>query len=164
MRTIFSGNAELLGDTNGIFSCCDCGLCSYYACNFGLNPSRMMTKMKSGLVNSGVKPVKCAAASVSSGQDITKVPAKRLMARMGILKYDADTTLINDNFDVREVCVPLRMHIGAPSVPVVKQGDTVKKGQLIADIPAKSLGAKIHASIDGLVTKISDHAMTITAQ
>jgi len=164
MRTVFTGNADLLGDTNGIFSCCDCGLCSYYACNFGLNPSRMMTQMKSGLVNSGVKPVKRVGGSVSSSQDIIKVPAKRLMARMGILKYDTDTTFIDNDLGVREVCVPLRMHIGVPSVPVVKQGDKVKKGQLIADIPAKGLGAKIHASIDGQVKKITDNAITIKAQ
>ena len=164
MRTIFTGNAELLGDVNGIFSCCDCGLCTYYACNFGLNPSRMMTQMKLGLLKSGVKPAKRVWGSVSSNKDTIRVPVKRLMARMGILKYDTDTAFIENAPDIDEVCLPLRMHIGTPSVPVVKQGEPVAKGQLIADIPEKGLGAKVHASINGQVTKITDHAITIKAQ
>ena len=38
MRSIANG-IDLLGDVNGIFSCCNCGACTYYACNFGLKPS-----------------------------------------------------------------------------------------------------------------------------
>ena len=34
-----------------------------------------------------------------------------------------------------KVTIPLKMHIGAPSVPVVKEGDWVKAGQLIAKCP-----------------------------
>ena len=58
MRAAFMNNGKLLGDVNGIFSCCDCGLCSYYACNFGLSPSRMMARMKTGLRQNGYKPEK----------------------------------------------------------------------------------------------------------
>jgi Na+-translocating ferredoxin:NAD+ oxidoreductase RnfC subunit len=163
MRTILTGEPKLLGGANGIFSCCDCGLCSYYACNFGLNPSRIMTRMKSGLISSGVKPEKQVGGSVAPNKDSIKVPVKRLMARMGILKYDADTALIEEVPDVREVCLPLRMHIGAQSLPIVREGDVVAKGQLIADIPEEGLGAKVHASISGQVAKINSQSITIKA-
>ena len=47
-----------------------------------------------------------------------------------------------------------------PSVPVVREGDPVKKGDLVADIPEGKLGARIHSSIDGKVAKIkTDHIL-----
>ena len=40
---------------------------------------------------------------------------------------------------------PLKMHIGAPDVPLVKAGQEVKRGQCIAE--PNGLGAKIHTSV-----------------
>ena len=94
----------------------------------------------------------------------TKVPTKRLMSRMGILQYDAETPLVEDGIAVSSVKIPLSMHIGAPSIPVVKAGDRVTKGQLIAEIPEKSLGARIHASVSGTVTDVTNNSIVILAQ
>lgn len=47
--------------------------------------------------------------------------------------------------------IPVSMHIGAPSEAVVKTGDMVTEGQLIARIPEGAMGANIHASISGKV-------------
>ena len=52
-----------------------------------------------------------------------------------------------------EVVIPLSQHIGAPCTPLVKVGDTVKRGQLIATSDA-FMHADIHASVSGKVTKI----------
>ena len=164
MRAAFMNNGKLLGDVNGLFSCCDCGLCSYYACNFGLSPSRMMARMKTGLRQNGYKPEKRIKGGVSQSFENTKVPTKRLMSRMGILQYDAETPLVEDGIAVSSVKIPLSMHIGAPSIPVVKAGDRVTKGQLIAEIPEKSLGARIHASISGTVTNVTNSSIEILAQ
>lgn len=54
-----------------------------------------------------------------------------------------------------QVAIPIAQHIGAPATPVVKKGDTVKVGTLIA----KSSGfvsANIHSSVSGTVLKIDD--------
>ena len=53
-----------------------------------------------------------------------------------------------------EVEIKLSQHIGAPAVPVVREGDSVSEGQLIAGIAEGKLGANIHSSIDGRVAKI----------
>jgi electron transport complex protein RnfC len=53
------------------------------------------------------------------------------------------------------VKIPLRQHIGEPSVPVVKIGEFVKKNDIIATTGGK-MGANIHASISGYVEHISD--------
>ena len=164
MRAAFMNNGKLLGDVNGIFSCCDCGLCSYYACNFGLSPSRMMARMKVGLRQNGYRPEKRIKGAVSQSFENTKVPTKRLMSRMGILKYDVETPLEEQGVVVSRVRIPLSMHIGAPSIPVVKTGDRVEKGQLIAEIPEKSLGARIHASLGGTVANVTNTYIEISAQ
>jgi len=51
--------------------------------------------------------------------------------------------------------IPLSQHLGAPSTPVVKKGDMVKAGQLIAKSSA-FVSANIHSSVSGKVTKIDN--------
>ncbi|BAX79206.1 electron transport complex subunit RsxC [Labilibaculum antarcticum] len=53
------------------------------------------------------------------------------------------------------VSIPISQHIGAPATPIVKKGDEVKVGQLIA----KSSGfvsANIHSSVSGTVFKVDE--------
>ena len=52
-----------------------------------------------------------------------------------------------------KLVVPLGQHIGAPAIACVKLGDTVLKGQKIAD-PAGTVSAAIHAPTSGKITAI----------
>lgn len=54
-----------------------------------------------------------------------------------------------------KVVLPMQQHIGAPCIPTVKVGDTVKVGQIVGDSD-KFISAPIHSSISGTVTKIAD--------
>lgn len=54
------------------------------------------------------------------------------------------------------VTIPLSMHIGAPAVCVVKPGDRVLVGQLIAESNG-AVSAPVHASVSGTVTKITEY-------
>lgn len=56
---------------------------------------------------------------------------------------------------------PLKMHVGAPDVPVVKEGQAVKRGECIAE--PNGLGAKIHTSVSGKVSKITEAEIFIEA-
>ncbi|WML36534.1 proline reductase-associated electron transfer protein PrdC [Clostridium sp. OS1-26] len=56
---------------------------------------------------------------------------------------------------------PLKMHVGAPDVPVVKEGQLVKRGECIAE--PNGLGSKIHSSIFGIVSKITANEIVIQA-
>ena len=92
----------------------------------------------------------------SSERECRKVPSKRAAARVGVLKY-YDYEI--DNFiekEPKEVVISLRMNIGAPSKPIVKVGQMVLQGDLIACISPDALGANVHASISGMVTEVSD--------
>ena len=57
-----------------------------------------------------------------------------------------------------EVVLPMSQHIGAPATPIVKVGDEVKVGQLIAK-PEGYVSAAIHAPISGKVTKIEEYTL-----
>ncbi len=55
------------------------------------------------------------------------------------------------------VTVPVSQHIGAPSEVLVKKGDVVKTGQLIAK-SAGFVSANIHSPVSGTVQKVEDVA------
>lgn len=55
-----------------------------------------------------------------------------------------------------DLVYPLSQHIGAPSVPCVKKGDTVLAGQKIADAGG-FVSVPLHASVSGTVKSIEKH-------
>ncbi len=58
----------------------------------------------------------------------------------------------------KTVKIPMSMHIGAPAKPIVKVGDAVWVGTLIAEMNG-ALSIPVHASVSGKVTKIVDHLL-----
>ncbi len=52
--------------------------------------------------------------------------------------------------------VPLQQHIGNPATPLVKTGDLVAKGQLIA-APDGALSVGVHAPTSGTITALGDY-------
>ena len=55
----------------------------------------------------------------------------------------------------KQVIIPLGQHIGAPAVAVVKKGDLVKVGTLLAKAGG-FVSANIHSSVSGKVNKIDN--------
>ena len=55
----------------------------------------------------------------------------------------------------KEILLPMDQHIGAPAMPVVKVGDEVKVGQLVAEATS-AVASPIYASVSGKVTKIEE--------
>ena len=55
----------------------------------------------------------------------------------------------------KQVMIPLSQHIGAPAQAIVKKGDVVKAGTLIAKAGG-FVSANIHASVSGTVNKIDN--------
>ncbi|WP_167609435.1 electron transport complex subunit RsxC [Maribellus sediminis] len=53
----------------------------------------------------------------------------------------------------QKVFIPVAQHIGAPATPVVKRGDVVKVGQVIAK-SRSFVSTNIHSSVSGKVTKV----------
>lgn len=56
--------------------------------------------------------------------------------------------------------LPFSQHIGKPAQPVKKEGDTVERGELLAQA-GEGLSANIHASISGVVTEVTEKGVRI---
>ena len=89
------------------------------------------------------------------------MPFDRLEKRLEVDRYDSKTPLTEYGRDVGSVKLYLTQHVGSPSEPVVQVGDSVDRGQLVAEIPEEKLGAKIHSSISGKVSEINSEYILI---
>jgi len=145
------------------FFCSSCGLCEMYSCFQGLSPRTLMAEYKAGLRSHGLKPPAVVPKPVGEEREYRKVPMERLMARLDLTKYNREAPLDESAVPVRRVKIMLSQHIGAPASPIVKQGDTVAAGQMIAE-PAKGLSVGIHASIDGVIKEVSEKYVIIETQ
>lgn len=156
--------------------CSECGVCETVTCPSSLSPVRVNQALKESMARKGIKnPYHRSDIAVNPMRDYRRVPGSRLSMRAGISKYSHQPADILQALGVDEktgaipvimpdmVDIPLLQHVGAPAVPCVKQGDTVSEGDLIAKIPTSSLGARIHASISGVVRDIGK-TITIVAR
>ncbi len=157
MRATACGRINNPADFTNAFYCSSCGVCENYACPQGLSPRKIIQKVKAGLRAAGVRPSPdVKAAPVSPLRDYREVPIDRLIARLGVSEYEVSAPLENEEVTgFRCVRIVLSQHIGAPAKAVVKVGDEVKKGQIVAEA-AQGLSVNVHASIDGIVTEVND--------
>jgi len=151
-------NPEMVGEVlEDALICSECGVCEKFACPMMLSPREINAAIKQHLLKEGVKrDPKKEIYRVSAFNDTRKIPLKRLMERLEVTRYDSHPPFYEDEIRVDRVSIPLLQHIGQPALPVIKEGDRVKKGDLIGEIPQGALGARVHASIDGTVTSIGD--------
>ncbi|MCL1854311.1 MAG: SLBB domain-containing protein [Clostridia bacterium] len=164
MRAYVLGRGALLDRPLSLLACSGCGLCTHYACNFGLCPSEVMTMLKAELNEAGVKPQPEDPIRPDPFLAEKRVPVKRLIARMGLPVGEAEPSLQEwkaPKGRKASVVLPLSQHIGKPGVSVVKEGDRVAKGDLIAEIPKGALGARLHASVTGRVVRVTEEAIEI---
>lgn len=161
MRALITGNGALLGDPKTILACSSCGVCTNYACHMGLVPSEVMALYKSELSKNGLRPEPEMDITPDPFITYKRVPVSRLVARMGLSAYDVPAPYTETGYQPDSVTLLLRQHVGKPAVPVVRTGDRVHAGDVVAEIPEKSLGARIHAPIDGVVTRVDAKAIQV---
>ncbi len=133
--------------------CCECNLCSMYACPEDLDPKNVCVQNKPLARERGLT-FKGSPASIEPHPmaEFRRVPMRRLIAKLGLGEFNNTGPLTELPLHPRKVTIPLKQHAGAPSAAVVKSGDRVRVGDLLAAPEAGKLGARIHASIDGVVT------------
>jgi Na+-translocating ferredoxin:NAD+ oxidoreductase RnfC subunit len=142
--------------------CSECGLCSLFSCPEDLPPREMCQSAKNYHLSKGVKAGEFKGEpQVHPMRSVRRVSIERLLKKLALLDYDKKAPFAKINSRFERVELPLKMHIGAPAKPVVKPGNKVKKGQLIAAIPNGKLSAALHASIGGQIESVTDKAITI---
>jgi len=135
--------------------CCGCGLCTLYACPEYLFPKEACDKGKHDLKEKGIRWEGPRDVQPHPMYEYRRTPLKQLMQRLDVMQYDRPTPFQQLDRLPTKVTIPLSQHIGAPAEPVVRVGETVSRGGLIADIPSDKLGARLHASISGVVTDVN---------
>jgi hypothetical protein len=135
-----------------------------YSCPQSLAPRTLLADMKMGLRNAGLKPPQgVQPVPVKDSREYRKVPEERLVARLGLTKYDVDAPINETTIPVSKVQIALSQHIGAPAQAIVSVGDAVTTGQMIAQ-PANGLSVGIHATINGVVTEVTASHIVIAAK
>ncbi|MDR3568963.1 MAG: SLBB domain-containing protein [Syntrophobacteraceae bacterium] len=155
MRGLGFQTAQTGGVAEDALICSECGICEKFACPMMISPREVNAQIKRELLGKGIKrSPRQDTYRPSAFRDYRKVPTKRLIEHLGLGKYDGHPQFLAREVLVQTVSIPLKQHLGAPAVAVVKKGDRVRKGDLIGEIAKDSLGARVHASIDGVVSSI----------
>ena len=143
--------------------CSECGICEKFACPMGLSPREVNAQIKRVLMQGGVKWQNTGRELVTNPfRDERRAPTSRLIWHLGIAEYDTHPGYAGEIVPSM-VRIPLRQHIGAPAACIVSEGTHVQCGDVIGEIPENAMGARIHASISGVVESVADGVVTIKA-
>lgn len=155
MRAFGGGGDTAMGAMQAAL-CSGCGVCELFACPMRLSPRRINAMFKAKFSQEGVKY--SGPREIYSEQadlrDFRKVPLPRLAIKLGIDEYMNIHPEFMGDYAPAQVSIPLGQHIGAPAEPVVSVGQKVRVGDCIGEIPEGSLGARVHASLDGEVVEV----------
>lgn len=158
MRTLNYGLDATSHVAQAAYLCCQCGVCSLFACPFVLSPKRVYEYFRKELEEYNIPPHE---HTIDPFNDAKKLPTKRLKARLNVLDIDVLAEFIGDLPYDGPFRVHLKQHIGAPASPVVQVGDRVTRFQKIGDVSADALGVPVHSPVDGVVTEINEQFITI---
>lgn len=141
-------------------TCSECNVCESVACPVGISPMRINRMLKRELRAQNLR----YEGPLNPADEMAKyrlVPVKRLITKLGLSDWYHDAPLTDVAPSTDKTTLLLRQHIGASAVPCVQKGERVVRGQCVADMPSGALGAPVHASIDGIVSDITEHAITV---
>ena len=164
MRNISSGTTNDIKPYLGTFFCSSCGLCEMYSCFQELNPRTLIGIVKGSLRKGGISLPEVIEAPVKEERNGRYILKSRLTARLGLSEYNRSAPLDETEYKPKSVKILHSQHIGKPAEAVVKMGDTVKAGDMIAAADENALGVAIHSSINGMVTEVTDKYIVVAAE
>ncbi len=131
--------------------CCACGICEIAACCQELSPRAVIDEMKKKLAAKKMRfDAKGVTYQPDAMRDARRMPSSRWRTLLGVEPYNREAEFLAESKAPAVIEIPMRQHIGAPSLPAVKVGDVVEAGQLIATA-ADGLSIPQHASLAGHV-------------
>ena len=96
-------------------------------------------------------------------REYRKIPTNRVLQRCRLEEYRTPILDRGKEVEPERVEILMKQHIGASAMPTVSKGDSVRRGDLVGEIPENSLGARQHASISGTVIVAEDERIIISA-
>jgi Na+-translocating ferredoxin:NAD+ oxidoreductase RnfC subunit len=145
------------------YLCCECRLCEY-GCIMQLQPWKLNRELKNRLKTAQIKnPHNNAPQKVNQFRQYRRYPTDKLVRQLGLSQYyHIDAPLSEYKKEIKQVSLSTRQHFGAPAEPIVSVGDSVHKGDKVAQMPDGALGADIYASIDGKISKVDKNIIVIS--
>jgi Na+-translocating ferredoxin:NAD+ oxidoreductase RnfC subunit len=143
--------------------CCACGLCTLYACPEDLYPKEACDDGKRDRRAAGLKFVQQKPVELHPMKEDRRVPLAQLRRRLQVEQYEGETPFEEVDFHPAAVRIQMRQHAGQPAAPVVREGQKVKRGQVVGRVEESKLGAHVHSSIDGKVRKVTPERVEIVA-
>lgn len=143
--------------------CCACGICTLYACPEDLYPKEACDAGKADRKAAGLTFIQQKPVQVHPMKEYRRLPLSQLRKRLQVEEYEREAPYEQPEIRPAVVRIKLKQHAGVPAVAGVAEGDRVGKGQAIGHVPDDKLGAHIHSSIDGAVTRITTEFIEITA-
>jgi len=139
--------------------CCGCGICESLACSQGISPRAVINNYKAMLAKNKMKFVGRDEVFARYEREYRKIPSDKWAQTLGVAKFDRVAEYIGEINDFDRVELPLGRFIGAPAMPVVRDGEEVRIGQIVA-VARDGLSVSLAASINGRVT-VSDTEIMI---
>lgn len=165
MRKLLFAGDEIKADSESAHTlyCCECNLCSVVACPEGLYPAQACIYSKRALMKERIQFAGDKSASAHPLIEYRRTPTNKIKERLDLIRFQDLGPLVEFTSRTERFEILLRQHIGAPSEPLVKEGQRVKKGEKIATV-GENLGAEIHSSISGVVVEVNAKAIVIERQ
>ena len=143
--------------------CCGCGVCSVIACQQGLFPSKLSMEIKGALGKYGLRRENNVQPESARPERASRlISSNKLIDRLGIRRFvKKSVKKIDTVFTPDTVYIQLKQHVGKPATAIVKVGDKVKTGDVVALTAYEDLGTVMHASINGTVKEVTDRFVII---
>ena len=143
--------------------CSGCGVCELVACCQGISPVTLMTEIKKAMSANKMRYTHTGpAVTALPEREYRMLPSERFKSRIGVAPYDdvpEDVGVLD--ITPSKLVLPMSQHIGLPAIPVVKIGDEVKKGDMVAKAAEGAPSACIHAAYDGVVDSVDKNKIVI---
>jgi Na+-translocating ferredoxin:NAD+ oxidoreductase RnfC subunit len=168
MRTLLMTGEEKQRGSLWAEYCCECNVCSLIACPEQLDPKNICVDAKAILKEAKESRTEAELKTLfrppHPARQGREIPISTLYTRLGLKPYDRKASFVTQSWQPQSVTLPLDSHIGQPAKPTVRQGDVVKRGDLIGDVQDTQLGCPVHASIDGRISSVSARSISIVGR
>lgn len=158
MRSLLTTGTMSETLTHWAQACCECNICTLWACPEELDPRNVCVVTKRDLGKNdkwlSADQLQNLTKEVHPMKEYRGVPTKRLTSRLGLNKFTEEAPLRTEAIQPKMVSIPLQQHIGTPSIPVVDVGDKVEIEDILAKAHSTQLSIPIHASMSGTVKSV----------
>ena len=167
MRSINYGLDKPTHIVTAAVLCSECRLCEAYACPLGLSPLAYYRACKAELRRQGWQNTVHRRADLTplAEWEWRRVPVSRLIDKLGLARYAKQPIVADESHHTpQRVQILWRQHAGAPAQPVVAVGQRVRRGDLLGEVPQGALGARVHASIEGVITELNADSVVLRGE